>query len=496
MEYLLAHDVGTSGDKAVIYTSDGRLVAEAFSGYATDYPQAKWAEQDPETWWAAFCKANRELLDQSGVNPADILALSFSAQMNSCLPLDTEGKPLRRAMIWADQRAGSEADELANALGLKAVYERTGQRLSASHGIAKMMWFARHEPGLFQKTAAFVQPKDYLSFRLTGVIASDYSDASHLGCFDLNQMVWSEEILRAAGIGRDRMPELQPSYAVTGSVNLGAALACGLKSGTPVVMGGGDGPCATAGAGISHSGQAYAVLGSSGWIATLSDTPYYDPGMRTFNLMYLDGRRFMPLGSVQMAGLALNWALDTLFAGEELDALYPRLDDLLEGIPAGSLGLLFLPYLLGERSPWWNSDASGCFIGLTPRHDREAMLKAVLEGVGLNMKIILDCLNAGVGVHEMRVIGGGARSVAWLRILADVWQQPLYIPQMLQYATGMGAAICAGIGAGVYKDFDHAAQINPIRSLIQPDIANRPVYTAALERFLSVYKALEPIVFS
>lgn len=497
MQYLLAHDLGTSADKAVLYTISGEVAAEATAEYPTHYPFERAAEQDPEDWWRAFCLTTHELLDKAACRREDILAVSFSAQMNSCLPVDKDGKVLRRAMIWADQRAEREADEVAKKLGLDAVYQRTGQRLSASYGIAKMAWFKRHEPALYKKTARFIQPKDYLVLRLTGRLVSDYSDASHLACLDLHELDWSGDILRAAGIGRDKMPELLRSIDPAGTVSSAAASASGLMAGTLVVMGGGDGPCATAGAGISKPGQTYCSLGTSAWIATMFDSPYLDPKKRTFNLVYLDGRQTMSLGASQAAGLSLSWAVAALFAEYGNPAeVYRNLDALVRDVPAGCEGLLFLPYLLGERSPWWNAGATGCLIGLRPAHRRETILKAVLEGVGYNLKLILDALNEGCDIAQLAVIGGGARNRAWLNILADIWQKPLRVPRLLQYATSAGAAVCAGIGAGVMKNLDDTASFNPAVETIEPRPENAPAYAEALERFVRIYHALDRADFS
>lgn len=497
MQYLLAHDLGTSGDKAVLYSTEGQVLAETTAAYVTSYPFSKAAEQNPEDWWAAFCAMTKSLLEQTGNKPGDILAVSFSAQMNSCLPVDISGKPLRPAMIWADQRAEKEAAAITEKLGADAIYKMTGQRLGASLGIAKMAWFMRHEPALYHQTAKFIQPKDYLIFQLTGRLVSDYSDASHLACFDLGRMAWSSELLGAAGIHADKMPELLPSIAIAGKVSRQASLACGLKEGTPVVMGGGDGPCATAGAGISRSGQTYCSLGTSAWIATLFESPYLDPQKRTFNLLFLDGKQTMSLGATQTAGLALSWAVDTLFSETAGQAtVYRELDQYTAAVPAGCDGLLFLPYLLGERSPWWNANASGCFIGLHPLHERKAMLRAVMEGVGFNLKLILDALQEGCEIKELTVVGGGARNRAWLTILADIWQKPVKVPSMLEYAGSGGAALCAGIGTGVFTSLDAAAEFNPVREIIQPDPKNAAVYQKALERFNRIYSALDKTVFN
>lgn len=497
MQYLLAHDLGTSAVKAVLYDTKGSPVAESTASYATSYPFPGAAEQQPEAWWAAFCETTKDLLAKTGCQPGDILALSFSAQMNACLPVDQAGQALRPAMIWADQRAHSEADTLAKALGLQQVYKQTGQVLSASYALCKMAWFKAQEPELYKQTACFLQPKDFLIAQLTGRLVSDYSDASHTACLDIHSKTWWVEALQAAGISPAKMPPLLPSTAIAGKVTQEAARACGLLAGTPVVMGGGDGPCATAGAGIYAPGQSYVCLGTSAWAASLHERPYLDQEQRTFNLVFLDGVQVMALGASQTAGLALSWAADTLFS--ELsgsDAFYQDLQSHIAGTQAGSDGLLFLPYLLGERSPWWNAKASGCFIGLRPTHSKGHMLRAVLEGVGLNLKLILDALEGGGPIAQLTVIGGGARNPAWLAILADIWQKKLALPRHLQTATSLGAMLCAGIGAGVFKGFEAAISLNPAAHYYTPKPEQAERYKQALKRFIRLYYALDLAAFS
>lgn len=495
MSYLLAHDLGTSGDKAVLYRLDGVFVAEHTTAYDSRYPFDRAVEQDPRDWWRAFCTSTRALLNSQGLKGSDIAGVSFSAQMNACLPVDDKGQPLRPAMIWADQRAAQQAQQLIQACGRQTLYRLTGQPLSASHAICKMAWFKEHERDLYDKTAKFLQAKDYVAFHLTGQMQSDPSDASHLGCYDIQALTWLPDVLEEAGIDPAKMPTIIPSTAVAGRVGAEAARACGLQQGTPVIVGGGDGPCATAGAGIYAPGQAYVSLGTSAWAAALSEQPVLDQHMIGFNLMHLDGKHRMSLGAVQSAGLALHWALQLLQEEGQLDASYAALEDLISGVPAGCEGLTFLPYLLGERSPWWNPHAKGCFIGLSTRHGKGHLLRAVMEGVGYNLRILLDNLRAHNPYEQLRLIGGGARNACWLKLLSDLWQQPLQVASVLSGASSTGAALCAAIGIGLVPDFSRAAAINPVASQLSPDPALAGLYAEGLERFIALYHALAPVAF-
>jgi xylulokinase len=501
MKYILAHDLGTSGDKAALFTLGGELAAEGSAHYEPEYSAGNAVEEYPSDWWGAFCRSTAELLSARSVPASDIACVSFSGQMNCCLPVDKEGRPLRKAMIWADQRAGAEADRLRAAVGAREMYAITGHRMGASYAIAKMMWFKEHERGLYDRTAKFLQAKDYLIFKLTGEMVTDFSDASHLGALDLKRRRWSSEILREAGIDPSLLPEPLPSTAIVGSVSGSAARECALVAGTPVVAGGGDGCCATTGAGVSEVGQAYNVIGTSSWIATLSPAPIIDPEMRTFNFVHLDGERYVGCGTMQSAGLAMQWGIDTLFAGEKEAIaakggdLYAELGRRLGATRACADGLYFLPYLMGERSPWWNPDAKGCFIGLTPECGRDEMLRAVLEGVAFNLRMILEIFEGIARIDDMRVIGGGARNRAWLQAFSDVWQRPLLLQRHLEHATSIGAAACGGVAIGAFADFRAAAKMNASSAQIEPDRGSGPMYDRCYQKFQRLYNALEPVAF-
>lgn len=496
MKYLLAHDLGTSGDKATLYSLSGEFIAEHSESYQTSFPFPRAAEQNADDWWQAFCASTKALLEKQKIRSQDIAALSFSAQMNACLPVDLDGRPLRPAMIWADQRASAESRQLIGALGREAVYRRTAQPLSASYGICKMAWLKRHEPDIYRRTNKFLQAKDYVAYRLTGSMHSDPSDASHLGCYDLHELRWLPGVLDEAGIDVDKLPDVLPSTAVAGTVTKEAALASGLMAGTPVVVGGGDGPCATAGAGVYAPGQACVSLGTSAWMSVLSETPVFDDDMVGYGLMHIDGKHIMTHGAMQSAGLSLNWALRLFYGQDQLDAAYKALEKDTRGVAPGSGGLCFLPYLLGERSPWWNPHATGCFIGLSPRHGKGEVIKAVMEGVGYNLRIILDTLRGHQAFDRLKMVGGGARNACWLKILADVWQMPLGVAKLLSGASSTGAALCAAVGIGAAKDFSIGAKINPVSHEIQPQAETASLYEEGLRQFKALYRALEPVAFT
>jgi xylulokinase len=492
--YILAHDLGTTGNKATLFdAARGTAVTTAFEAYETAYPRPNWAEQDPADWWRAVRDSTRELLTTSGVAPGDIAVVSFSGMMMGALAVDATGGPLRSAIIWADQRATVEADFLAQCCSPEEVYRRTGHRAGASYTAAKMLWIQRHQPDLYARTHQFLQAKDYAAYKLTGVFATDYSDASGTNLFDLEQRDWAVDMIEAVGLDLQKLPPAHPSTAVIGEVTSEAAAETGLLAGTPVVIGGGDGGCATVGAGSVRPGDAYNYIGSSSWIAVTAEQPLYDPQLRTFTFAHLDPKLYFPTGTMQSAGGSFDW-LERLLRGEGETPLYDEMSAAAASVEPGARGLLFLPYLIGERSPHWNPLARGVFVGLTMSHGRAEMARAVLEGVALNLKMILDAfLEQGAVIQAMRLIGGGARSALWRQILADVYGLPILRPALLAEATSLGAAMAGGVGVGLFPDFGVAHELVKVEEGERPDPAHNQRYTALYSLFQQTYTTLEPI---
>jgi xylulokinase len=492
--YILAHDLGTTGNKATLFDAiSGTAVATAFEAYDTAYPRAAWAEQDAVDWWRAVRESTQELLSTSNIAPGDIAVVSFSGMMNGALAVDAMGVPLRSAIIWADQRATAEAEFLAQCCGMEQVYRRTGHRPSASYTAAKMLWIQRHQPEVYARTHRFLQAKDYVAYQMSGAFATDYSDASGTNLFDLDRREWAVDMMEAVGLDPHRLPPAHPSHTVIGQVTAQAAAKTGLLAGTPVVIGGGDGACATVGAGSVYPGDAYNYVGSSSWIAVTAEEPLYDPHMRTFTFVHLDPELYFPTGTTQCAGGSYDW-LERLLRGEAETRLYDEMSAAAASVAPGAEGLLFLPYLIGERSPHWNPLARGAFVGLTMSHGRAEVARAVLEGVAFNLRMILDAfLEQGAAITAMRLIGGGARSALWRQILADVYGLPILRPALLAEATSLGAAIAGGVGVGLFPDFRVAHEFVKVEEAEQPDPTRQRRYAALHDLFQHTYTALEPI---
>ena len=499
MKYLLAHDLGTSGNKATLFDEAGHLVESTVFSYGTHYFNRTWVEQNPEDWWRAVCETSRELIARSGIDAADIAAVSFSGQMMGCLCVDKDGAPLRPSIIWADQRAQAQQAALAEKLAPWDYYRATGHRNSASYGLQKLMWVRDNEPDVYRKTYKALNAKDFIVLRLTGQFLTEPSDASGNACLDLESFQWSEAILDLAGIDGEKLPQIAPSTHVAGGVTRAAAEATGLKEGTPVVLGGGDGLCSSVGAGSVRAGRTFSYVGSSAWVAATTDSPVFDPQMRTFTWAHIVPGKYVPMGTMQCAGGAYSWLRSQVCRYESAQAeasgksVYEIINAQIEKSPIGSNGVIFLPYLLGERAPRWNVNARAAFVGLKMENERRDMLRSVLEGVTMNLAVILDALRQDIDAEEVLVIGGGAKGAVWRQMMADVYNARIRVPALLEEATSMGAAVTGGVGVGLFDGFDAIDRFVRVVHVHEPDPAAVAAYRPVRELFEACYKALLPV---
>lgn len=504
VKYLLAHDLGTSGNKATLFTTEGTLVKSIVYSYETEYFNSNWVEQDPENWWKAVCSTTKEILKDLDKN--QVAAVSFSGQMMGCLCVDRNGRPLRKSIIWADQRAVKEADAIRDKIGEERFYKITGHRISASYGLQKLLWIKSNQPEIYENTYKMLNSKDYIIYKLTGKFVTDYSDATGTCILDLNTYKWSDELINITDIDPDKLPELKNSTDVIGGVSESSAALTGLAAGTPVVCGGGDGVCATVGAGCIKEGSAYSIVGSSSWISMTTERPIYDDQMRTFNWAHIIPGYVAPCGTMQAAGLSYSWLKNQICTSEIREAEekgispYEIINREIEKSPAGANGLLFLPYLLGERSPRWNPNARGGFIGLTIEHKREDILRSVLEGITLNLNVILSVFKQHTDIKEIIVIGGGAKGNIWRQIMADVYNLRILKPNYLEEATSMGAAVTGGVGVGVFKGFEVISKFIEIETVQNPIYENSkkyqklaPIFDDCYNSLLDVYEKLSSL---
>lgn len=499
MKYILAHDLGTSGNKATLFNEEGKLVTSEVYSYGCHYFNANWAEQEPEDWWKAICVTCRSLIEKAGIDPGDIAVVSFSGQMMGCLCVDKEGRPLRPSIIWADQRAQAQAAAIEEKIPLKDFYRIAGHRNSASYGLQKLMWIRDNEPEVYSKTYKALNAKDFIVLRLTGKWYTEPSDATSNACIDLEKLQWSEKIINASGIDGDKLPEIVPSTTVAGEVTSWAAEQTGLKAGTPVVMGGGDGLCSNVGAGSISPGRTFCCIGSSAWVATTSDKPLFDEQMRTFTWAHIVPGLYSPTGTMQSGGGAYQWLkqrlgkYETAAAAGENKSPYQLLDEEAAKSPPGSNGVIFLPYLLGERAPRWNPNATAAWLGLKMENERSDIFRSVMEGVTMNLNVILESFRRSIPIDEMLIVGGGAKGKVWCQMLADIFNAKIKVPTLLEEATSMGAAVTGGVGVGIFKDFTAIDSMIEINRELTPDNGAVAAYRPVKEAFEVCYEALMPV---
>jgi xylulokinase len=473
----LALDIGTSSTKAALYQEDGRLLGASSASYAVSYPHPGWAEQDPGEWWGAVQSVCQEIM---ACCPPQVKAVCLSGQAPSCVPVDRQGRPLRKAILWLDRRAAPQADWLRERLGLERAEQISGNTLDGYYGGVKWVWFRQQEPELYRQTWKILQASGYIALQLTGEAAVDHSQAGLCSpAYNLRQRGWDSQACEEMEIEAGVLPDLRHSWDVVGQVTPQAAEATRLPAGTPVVCGGGDYACACLGAGVLRAGTAAMMLGTSGNLLVpaprRTDT-------RLFNTVHVTGEG-LSLGGV-LAGGAVRWFVDML--GDERPDLLAILEKEALQVPPGAEGLIFLPYLMGERTPIWDPYARGVFLGLSSRHRRGHLYRAVLEGVALAYRQMVEIFAENNSpIDEVIAINGGARSPLWRQIFADILEIPIrWRPS--SGGTALGAAFLAARGAGDQPGFDS------LSGWLEPTLDTVPLAQSneLYARHYAVFKAL------
>jgi xylulokinase len=487
--FVIAHDLGTSGDKASLHHADGRLIAAHTARYPVDFGPGGKAEQDPHDWWVGFCAATRALLSETGTDPADVAAVAMSGQMMGAVLVDDQDEAIRPAVIWADTRAQAETSALIGAVGADRGYDLLGHRLDPTCSLPKMMWLREHEPDAWARTSVVLQAKDYVTLRLTGRRCIDPSDASGTNAYDQHTRDWSDELLAAAGIERDILPPILPSASVAGGVTRAAAAATGLREGTPVVIGGADGCTSALGVGlVGADSGAVVTLGTSAWISMAAERPIRDPRQRIIAFDHVVPGSFVPLGAMQSAGASLQWFASIVgVADDTVGALVEEAGD----VEASSEGLFFLPYLLGERAPIWDVSARGTFIGIEHHHTRAQLARAVLEGVAFNLYGIFMAMAESVRpIDSIDAVGGGAKGDVWLQLMADTWGVPVRRRTVVDEANSLGAAVIGAVAVGLVDDWRAACDLSQVQAVFEPDEARHRQLAAGYARFADAYARL------
>lgn len=498
-DYILAHDLGTSGNKAVLFSAAGSLIGSMQTAYDVFYERPQWAEQDPEDWWQAVCSSTKKLLSLYGVRGDEIKAVSFSGQMMGALPVDRDGKPLAKAIIWADMRAQKESDLLREKIDDDRFYGITGHRNTASYGIQKAMWIKENRPDIYEQTYKFLNAKDYMVYRLTGKFYTDCSDACSMDCLDLARRSWSEEIVAASGIDQDKLPEVVESVFYVGNVTEKAAKETGLSVDTKVIMGAGDGVAANVGAGCVAPGKAYCCMGTSAWVASTSERPVFDKSKRIVCWAHAVPGLYSPNGTMQYAGGSYSWLKNTICVDEMKRAkntgcsAYDLMNrEIAESLP-GAGGVLFLPHLMGERAPKWNEDAKGVFYGITAKTTRPDILRSVMEGIVMNLAECFSILRESTVIEELMLIGGVARSGIWQKSIADIFGVRISVPGYTEEANSIGAAVIAGVGSGLLRDFSMVDDFLEGKEKIEFDRVSHQFYCDRRKKYNEVYEALLPV---
>jgi xylulokinase len=487
VSYVIGIDVSTTATKAVVVDENGEIVSTGVSGYGFETPKPLWSEQDPGLWWTATVEALNSAL--TTIDASDVKAVGLTGQMHGLTLLDGAGQPLRPALLWNDQRTVVECDEIRAALGRRRLIETTGNDALTGFTAPKILWVRKHEPDLFARAAHVLLPKDFVRHRLTGDYATDKAGGSGTLLFDLAKRTWSEEVVAALDIDPRLLPPTFEGTAITGTITKQAAGLTGLPAGTPVVGGGGDQAASAIGTGVIDPGTVTVSVGTSGVVFAATDEPAFEPRARVHAFCHAVPARWHMMGVMLSAAGSYQWFRDTLAPGVS----FPDLDDEAETVAAGSDGLLFLPYLSGERTPHPDPNARGAFVGLTLRHTRAHLARAVLEGVAFGLRDGLDLMvAAGTPTpNSVRISGGGARSQLWRQIIADVLDT-----HVETVSTHEGAAYGAAVLAAVGAQWDASATAlsarwTSVTATVEPGTAVA-IYADAHEVYRHLYPALKP----
>ena len=491
MAYLLGIDIGTSGTKALICNARGKVLATASAPHTRQEPKPGFSEQSPTQWWSAVQKATGAVVKKAGIRGDQVAGVGLSGQMHGSVFLGEGTTPLRPAILWNDQRTAAECEAITKAAGgKKKLIKMVGNPALTGFTAPKILWVRKHEKQVWKQTRHVLLPKDYIRLCMTGDCATEVSDASGLLLLDVKKRKYNQKLLDLLKLKRELFPDCVESHEVTGTLHKAGAKALGLKEGTPVVGGAGDNAAGAVGNGIVSRGLVNASLGTSGVVYAHADEPVYDPAGRVHTMCSAIDGKWCVFGCMLSAAGSFQWYRDQLRPGEDFSDLVKE----AKKAPAGSDGLCFLPYLTGERCPHPDPEARGAFIGLTTRHGKKEMTRALLEGITYGMaeqtRIFTEM---GLSMKTIRLTGGGAQSAFWRQLQADVYGKPVATVNSAE-GPAFGVAILAGVGTGVWKSVPAACkQIVKETKTLKPDPAAKKAYARRVDTYQSLYPALKDV---
>ncbi|WP_119698571.1 gluconokinase [Microbacterium halotolerans] len=487
-DVVIGVDMGTTATKVVAYRADGSSVAQASHGYPLDEPSPGRAEQSPHDILTAVHRGISDVVSRVGADR--VRGVSFSSAMHSVMALDADGEPLTPVVTWADTRAAAQADRIRGSETGLALHRRTGTPVHPMSPLTKLVWFREHEPELFDRAAVWAGIKDWVLLQLCGELVTDHSLASGSGLMDIHRLEWDRESLELAGVTADRLPRLVPTRHVLRELTAPTAAATGLDAATPVVVGAGDGPLANLGVGAVRHGVAACSVGTSGALRVSVDRPSVDSNGGVF-CYALTEDRWVVGGAINNGGVVLDWVRAELASGYAELSTAQLLDEAMT-VPAGSGGLLMLPYLLGERAPRWGGAARGAYVGLTRAHQRAHLVRAAVEGVALQLTLVLRSMRAtGLDISEIRATGGVMKHEIWRRTLASAFDASIGFPASPE-GSGFGAALLGMEALGMIDSIDVAADLVPVADATNPDVDEAGVYEELRPVFEALYDALLP----
>ena len=494
-KFLLGIDIGTSACKVALFNIDGKVIAQSSKGYKVYYPKKDFVEQDPNEWWQSVCVAIKEIIQNVDININNIIGIGIDGQSWSAIPIDKEGNTLTNAMIWMDRRATKECEEI-RAKGLeKEIFEICGNLFDPTYTTPKILWIKNNLPDIFEKTFKFIQSNSFIAYKLTNNITQDLSQGYGLHCFDIEKGNWSEKVCQLLDIPMEKLPKIYKCDDIIGQVTEKASLESGLPQGIPVVAGGLDAACGTLGAGVISNGQTQEQGGQAAGMSICMDKPLAHEKLILSNHV-IPNAWLLQGGTV--GGGSLKWFKEKLGDYEEYlsklsgENSFNLLVNQANEIKAGSDGVIFLPYMAGERSPIWDKNAKGVFYGLDFGLNKGHMIRAVLEGVAYSLNHnILTAEEVDIKVSELVAMGGAANSTLWTQIKADITGKSIKVPSS-DTATTLGAALLAGVGVGVYRDYEEAVEKTvKITKEYEPNMENHQVYKKYYEIYLDLYERLK-----